>query len=342
MMNAGPTNEILIAAGAFQMTPKFDAFETRRQLAEKSSSILTEFKSKSLDRNPGTSLTMNSAGIWDKSAALSKPQIPSKPNQLQESKIKPSLPSRPSQSSLNRSNSQPLSRESSFSQVEVQQPQQDSIHGVVTHSFGSTNDPVMSRTERSESVTQKKKPPPPPPPKKPENLQEKSPSSMEPKPNRASVLAAKFEQLTMPTQPTHASNPSKPTLPIFQKLEQFEKPIVSSRSLNSPSVSSQTTTMANSNVYHNPFAEAKPKPSGNSIPLPPRPIGPKIPQDALARYSKLFDEYDRFSQNMLSASIVRSIWLKSQIEPKTLGKIWNMLQKTDDNQLTQKEFCIGI
>ena len=73
--------------------------------------------------------------------------------------------------------------------------------------------------------------------------------------------------------------------------------------------------------------------SSNARPIP-------IPPQQLQLYQELFEKHDRFKRNFLSATLIRSIWAKSQLDPMTLGLIWNMLHNTAEG-LCQSEFCIG-
>ena len=65
----------------------------------------------------------------------------------------------------------------------------------------------------------------------------------------------------------------------------------------------------------------------------------RIPHHQAQLYEDLFRKHDRFNRNLLSPTLVKSIWSKSQLDPQRLGNIYNLLIVNEG--LTMNEFVIG-
>jgi hypothetical protein len=85
------------------------------------------------------------------------------------------------------------------------------------------------------------------------------------------------------------------------------------------------------------------KPFAANRPVPPLPksLHGHITEESRQRYVELFKSLDRFNRNVLSDTTIRDIWLRSQLEPETLGRIWRLVRPNEDG-LSKAEFCIGI
>ncbi|KAJ2996607.1 hypothetical protein HDV02_006369 [Globomyces sp. JEL0801] len=189
------------------------------------------------------------------------------------------------------------------------------------------------------------------------------------------IFQALNQTLPVESRPEQKSKP----MPIFEKLAQFEAKNSDQQSASlkkvetsaiAPPINLSTKPMkklsdtADDNA--NVTTTIKPKPSlparppsqmvsENSPvgkrPVPPRPkarnpiINPpnqpqKISQPAIQRYTDLFIKTTGANQMMLSSQ-VKSIWIKSRLELKELGMIWNLLEPID-KKLNLQEFCIGM
>lgn len=67
-----------------------------------------------------------------------------------------------------------------------------------------------------------------------------------------------------------------------------------------------------------------------------------IPTDARVRYEDVFSRYDANQEGILSGDEVRTIWMRSGLDPPTLGEIWSLADVDEDGALTMEEFCIGM
>ncbi|TPX42208.1 hypothetical protein SeLEV6574_g05708 [Synchytrium endobioticum] len=67
-----------------------------------------------------------------------------------------------------------------------------------------------------------------------------------------------------------------------------------------------------------------------------------IPTDARVRYEDVFNRYDANHEGFLSGDEVRTIWMRSGLDPPTLGEIWALADVDEDGSLTKEEFCIGM
>ncbi|KAJ3295384.1 Epidermal growth factor receptor substrate 15 [Borealophlyctis nickersoniae] len=66
-----------------------------------------------------------------------------------------------------------------------------------------------------------------------------------------------------------------------------------------------------------------------------------IPPDARRRYETLFDDSDRDQDGLLNGEDVRRVWLRSGLDNRTLGLIWNLADVDEDGFLTRDEFSAG-
>ncbi|KND01172.1 uncharacterized protein SPPG_04263 [Spizellomyces punctatus DAOM BR117] len=70
--------------------------------------------------------------------------------------------------------------------------------------------------------------------------------------------------------------------------------------------------------------------------------GGGISPDALARYGELFDQTDTDGDGLIDGEQARSLWLRSGLDNRSLGLIWNLSDLDDDGMLCRREFCIGM
>ncbi|KAI9199515.1 uncharacterized protein BJ171DRAFT_518594 [Polychytrium aggregatum] len=100
--------------------------------------------------------------------------------------------------------------------------------------------------------------------------------------------------------------------------------------------------------------------SSGGPPLPPRPniksdLPPPLPHrkpatsdvqtltaGAKKRYERLFAELDKAAAGYLKGDQVRTIWLRSMLDNKTLGLIWNLADMDSDGMLSKSEFVVGM
>ncbi|TPX37434.1 hypothetical protein SmJEL517_g00684 [Synchytrium microbalum] len=184
----------------------------------------------------------------------------------------------------------------------------------------------------------------------------------------------------MPLKKTTFSSVSAPaalsTSNISSKSKSITSPssatftVVSSsatQSFNNSNSSNNSDTHNNSNTTststpapnHQPVKKEKPAPP------PSRPVKPAelksgvrqstvaagnttsnsaddIPDDAKTRYEDVFQRYDANNEAILSGDEVRTIWMRSGLDPPTLGQIWVLADVDEDGALTKEEFCIGM
>jgi hypothetical protein len=68
----------------------------------------------------------------------------------------------------------------------------------------------------------------------------------------------------------------------------------------------------------------------------------KVSKETLQRYKQLFLDSDTDKDGYLSGDEVRAIWLKSGLDIRSLGLIWNLADLDDDGRMNRREFCLGM
>jgi hypothetical protein len=127
-------------------------------------------------------------------------------------------------------------------------------------------------------------------------------------------------------------------------------------SIHSSSMSSRDYTSLHSNSIHS----SKSKISQNDNEKRPistlsqlsdgTPFRPKVEafllsnltKDIVDRYRQLFNNTDRDNQGKLNGDQVKSIWIRSGLDARTLGLVWNLSDLDDDGMLSMQEFTLGM
>jgi hypothetical protein len=184
----------------------------------------------------------------------------------------------------------------------------------------------------AEVAKSKKRPPPPPVGRNPLSLSS-SPSIQETAP--VISIAKRFEQLGIEstrTVPFARQTPEPSIIPtqdssgahhIFEKLgisqihpstatRKVPPPVPANRPIP-PSFGSENSGLANSLAVFEKLGK-----SDTSIPK----INNAEFKERMDRYNKLFVQYDKWNTGRLSGILIRSIWTRSQLDPKTLGTLW--------------------
>ncbi|KAJ3372570.1 hypothetical protein HDU91_003268 [Kappamyces sp. JEL0680] len=237
----------------------------------------------------------------------------------------------------------------------------------------------------SDAVKAKKKPPPPPGRKSYlDNASTASPVAVQ-QPPSAAALAHRFEQLStntplsapasgsaLGTAAEHrlsANSQPKSSHFVPQTVQPAKPPIPANRPTSplssgfgayppSPVMMSGHSAGQSALLQSHHTTLTRPAPSttemGSSKVLPPkRTLTTSVPHseellEALPRYKQLFAQFDRFNRGLLSGTIVRGIWTRSQLDPRVLADIWNSLQTSSTKNgegysfISLPEFCIGM
>ena len=150
------------------------------------------------------------------------------------------------------------------------------------------------------------------------------PSSLSGIPKRSQTVDSKpVEPLVNPTEPPKPVIPSRPTMTRQDTHSIPTRPVVAARPESTLSMLADGTPFRPSNAP--------------SKLIDPTNLTPAL----LDRYRTLFLESDSDRDGFLQGDQVRAIWIRSGLDARSLGLVWNLSDLGDDGLLDLKEFCIG-
>lgn len=301
-------------------------------LAEKSASMIKDAKIKSLDRP--SSMTQKKLGSYGSSSNgsslefvdITKSVDISKSIDYEKSKsAKPGVPKRPQEVATVPSNPNRSASSERLSSLNTSGIERALSGNNVAYPFADLDNPnTNSNTSLPFKPTLKKKAPPPPPSSKTveRSLSTTYPSLSEP--TISGQLSVGSSTLSIASNIQEIAQKFEGGSGINESLSRKKPPPVppSHKHANTDNITPPPIP-TNRPTYHISNSLQQNISNDNSITQKPSPpIRPADFKEAISRYGQLFQQYDKWSSGLLSASIVRSIWTRSQLEPIILGRIW--------------------
>ncbi|KAJ3110448.1 hypothetical protein HDU96_006603 [Phlyctochytrium bullatum] len=226
--------------------------------------------------------------------------------------------------------------------------------GSVASAKSGASSAITGGTAAAVAAAAKKKPPPPPPPSKPSSLAVTA-GSMSPFAQQQTLkwgsdagdafgggfVPLKDDDIDAAPKGAGFSSLGRskgpPPIPPPSKAVAAASPSVAPGAVRS---ALRLQEDEDAKGYKKKLGAPPPPPPSKAIktPLPPCPI----PSDVKGWYEDAFQRADKDRDGFLTGREVRSLWLRSRLDGRTLGIIWRMVDTRRTFVLDKEEFCIGM